>query len=63
MTENDFRSGRTPEQDEASDDVEVNPDAGASGGPQVPPDRELPESGEPLDDPQAERPRTPQAGL
>ena len=29
----------------------------------VPEDRDLPEPGEPLADPRAERPRTPQAGM
>jgi hypothetical protein len=63
MDDNEYLGGRSPEQDEAADEVEVDRDAGVSKRPSVPPDRDLAEGGEPMADPGAERPRTPQAGL
>lgn len=56
MAENDFLSGRTPEQDEAADDVEVEPGAGVTRGEDA-----APEPGEAPESP--ERAREGQAGL
>jgi hypothetical protein len=56
MAENDFLSDRTPEQDEAADDTEINPDAGVTDGDEAaPPPGETPEP--------PERAREQQAGL
>jgi len=63
MVDDEFPNGGSREQDEAADDAELNPEAGVSGTPETPPDRDLPELGEPEADPGSERPRTPQAGL
>jgi hypothetical protein len=61
MDSNDDPERRSPEQDEAPDEVE--PGADDSQGLHAPADPDLAEGGEPMADPGAERPRTPQAGL
>lgn len=63
MDENEYLGGRSREQDEAADDVDASPDAGVAKRSSVPPDRDLPEEGEPTVGPDTELPRQPQAGL
>ena len=52
----DYLRERTPEQEEAADDVGVNPDAGMPG-------HETADTGAPDQAPDQERMRSPQAGL
>lgn len=63
MDSHEHPGGHGPERDEAADEAEGEPDAGASERPDVPPDRELPEEGDPAVGPDTALPRTPQAGL